>query len=262
VIVREGLAGSTLVVDRDYVTHQDCLLVAHLPADEPPQNATLVCASYLHDVRTRRLRCRNVTAEDAHIEPLAEALAPSGQATTVAWDIAIVHGESTFRLGAVHAGRSIPALRWLRDAPAAEQRRTVSLREVVGEFEDYEPMRTQTLQALARHAGAGAISTAVLGAELERVQESPLVLNRALRETVLATLERLDMSMSEMAIRCGRVKRDAKGNESGETSWLARRLGMVPDSGREQPTPWIHTDVLALIARCGLGVSPREVEVR
>jgi hypothetical protein len=67
--------------------------------------------------------------------------------------------------------------------------------------------------------------------------------------------------MSEIAIRCGRVKRDSRGNESGETSWLARRLGMLPEGGHETPTPWVHSDVLALIARRGLGISPREVEL-
>ena len=74
-------------------------------------------------------------------------------------------------------------------------------------------------------------------------------------------LEREELSMSEIALRCGRVKRDSKGNESGETSWLARRLGLLPDGGASAPTPWIHSDVLALIARQGLGLSPREVEV-
>jgi len=69
------------------------------------------------------------------------------------------------------------------------------------------------------------------------------------------------MSMSEIAARCGKVKQDSKGKSSGETSWLARRLGLAPESGKNTPTPWIHTDVLALIARCGLGVSPREVEL-
>jgi hypothetical protein len=67
--------------------------------------------------------------------------------------------------------------------------------------------------------------------------------------------------MSEIAMRCGRVKRDSAGNESGETSWLARRLGILPEGGRDTPTPWVHSDVLALIARLGLGISPREVEV-
>jgi hypothetical protein len=96
---------------------------------------------------------------------------------------------------------------------------------------------------------------------LERVQHSPIVLNRRLRETVLATIEQQQLSMSEIAIRCGRVKHDHAGNESGETSWLARRLGILPEGGRDTPTPWIHSDVLALIARAGLGISPREVEL-
>jgi hypothetical protein len=67
--------------------------------------------------------------------------------------------------------------------------------------------------------------------------------------------------MSEIAIRCGRIKRDGRGNESGETSWLARRLGLLPEGGHDAPTPWIHSEVLALIARDGIGVSPREVEL-
>jgi hypothetical protein len=87
------------------------------------------------------------------------------------------------------------------------------------------------------------------------------VLNRRLRTAVLATIERQGLSMSEIAIRCGRIKRDGNGNASGETSWLARRLGILPEGGRDTPTPWIHSDVLALIARRGLGISPREVEL-
>ena len=63
-----------------------------------------------------------------------------------------------------------------------------------------------------------------------------------------------------IAMRCGRVKRDRRGNVSGETSWLARRIGQLPEGGEDQPTPWVHTDTLALIARDGLGLSPREVE--
>jgi len=100
----------------------------------------------------------------------------------------------------------------------------------------------------------------VLRAELVRVQLSPIVLNRRLREAAQTYMQREGVSLSEVATRCGRVKRDAAGNESGETSWLARRLGIVPEGGREAPTPWIHTDVLGLIARRGLGLSPREVE--
>jgi hypothetical protein len=42
---------------------------------------------------------------------------------------------------------------------------------------------------------------------------------------------------------------------------LARRLGQKPESGTREPTPWISSDVLALIARDGLGLSPYEVEL-
>jgi len=69
------------------------------------------------------------------------------------------------------------------------------------------------------------------------------------------------VSLSAIAMRCGRVKRDPRGNLSGETSWLGRRLGLLPEAGEASPTPWVHSDVLALIARRGLGVSPREVEL-
>ncbi len=69
------------------------------------------------------------------------------------------------------------------------------------------------------------------------------------------------ISASEIAIRCGRVKRDSRGNVTGETSWLARRIGLAPEGGGSTPTPWVHSDVLGLIARRGLGVSPREVEL-
>ena len=137
----------------------------------------------------------------------------------------------------------------------------MSLREAIACLQDYEPVRTSTVWALLRYRGDGEVSTTVLRAELQRVQHSPIVLNRKLRQVVLATIEREHLSMSEIAIRCGRVKRDASGNESGETSWLARRLGILPEGGRDMPTPWIHSDVLGLISRQGLGISPREVEL-
>jgi hypothetical protein len=36
---------------------------------------------------------------------------------------------------------------------------------------------------------------------------------------------------------------------------------MLRSSGEDKPTPWGHSDVLALIARNGLGVAPRDVEL-
>jgi hypothetical protein len=137
----------------------------------------------------------------------------------------------------------------------------VSVREAIEGMRSYEPVRTLTRLALATHARRRDVSIAVLRLELERVLRSPIVLNCKLRETVLQMIGERGLSMSEIAIRCGRVKRDCAGNVSGETSWLARRLGLLPEGGRERPTPWIHSEVLALIARQGLGVSPREVEL-
>jgi hypothetical protein len=115
--------------------------------------------------------------------------------------------------------------------------------------------------ALATHDDDPDVSVTTLRAELERVLLSPIVLNRALREAVLARVARGELSMSEIALRCGRVKRDSRGNSSGETSWLARRLGLLREGGNDAPTSWIHSDVLGLIARDGLGISPREVEL-
>jgi hypothetical protein len=137
---------------------------------------------------------------------------------------------------------------------------TVSLRDVVGDLQDYQPACATTALALRRHE-RDAVSTTALAVELARVQRSAIVLNRRLRQAVLEALEGQELSMSEIAMRCGRIKRDARGNPSGETSWLARRIGLLAEGGQRVPTPWIHSDVLGLIARRGLGVSPREVEL-
>jgi hypothetical protein len=137
----------------------------------------------------------------------------------------------------------------------------VSVRDVVGSLESYEPVRTLTAAALARHGEDRTVSVSALRAELVRMDGSRIVLNRGLREAVLDAVEARGLSMSEIALRCGRVKYDARGNASGETSWLARRVGLAPEGGEREPTPWVHSEVLALIARAGLGISPREVEL-
>jgi hypothetical protein len=260
VVARAGSAGSVLVVDRDADTLGDRRLVAHLGADEPAENAALVCSRYMEDARVGRCRCRRLTPQDGRTVPFADAepLAPALE------DHELIdrHGRR-HRLELVESGMSIPELRWRRRSPpqAGGCSHVVSMREVVAGLESYEPVRALTVGALSRHREDPGVSITVLRVELARVLESPIVLNRALREAVLATTEREELSMSEIAIRCGRLKRDRKGNESGETSWLARRLGILPEGGQSTPTPWIHSEVLALIARSGLGISPREVEL-
>jgi hypothetical protein len=263
VILRRGAAGSTLVVDRDGASHGDLRLVAHLAADEPAGNAALLCDSYLADT-SRRSRCRRLTAEDARIEPFAQPLEAGLAANLETTRKPLVDRDgSAYRLEMLDTGMSIPELRWCRQGPAQSsvEQHPVSMREAIAALESYEPARTLTLRALLAQSRGGEVSTTVLRAELARVQDSPIVLNRRLREVVLATVERQELSMSEIAMRCGRIKRDRRGNETGETSWLARRLGLLPEGGQSTPTPWIHSDVLALIARSGVGVSPREVEL-
>jgi hypothetical protein len=279
-----GFAGSVLVIDRDATTLGDRRLVAHLAADEPAENARLVCGHYLSD--PRRPRCRPVTHEDLERDPLGAAPpdrerasgSPSGMAFAPGDESAPgprsepVGHETTklvsrdghrLRLRPLTAGLTIPELRWCLHAPhgEAESPRPVSVREAIGCLESYEPVRTLTVAALVRHRDDPDISVAVLRAELERIDASRIVLNRGLRQAVLSAVQHPGLSMSEIALRCGRVKRDSRGNASGETTWLARRVGIVPEGGGSAPTPWIHSEVLALIARTGLGISPREVEL-
>ena len=137
----------------------------------------------------------------------------------------------------------------------------LSVRDVVGALQDYEPVMGATTAAIRAYRRDPEISVVALASELRRVRESRIVLNRALREAVLCAVQERGLSLSEIAMRCGRAKRDARGLASGETSWLARRVGMLPESGASAPTPWVHSDVLGLIARQGLSISPREVEL-
>jgi hypothetical protein len=176
---------------------------------------------------------------------------------------------NAYRLGLLPGERSIAQLRWCRgfadaDHPdlGASGWEQASLREVIAALESYEPMRTLTERAIALHRDDPSVSLARLRCEFDRLCTSPVVLNRGLREAVLDAVDRQGTSMSEIALRCGIVKHDCRGKVSGETSWLARRIGIMPEGGKKQITPWIHSDVLAAIARKGLGISPREVELQ
>lgn len=249
--------GCVLVVDRDALTLGDRRLVAQLAADEPPQNAALVCAHYLRDAG--RGRCREVTVED-----LIGGSRGEEEQARLAYETDLMgRHEDLYRLEPSPTEATARELRWRCHSRRGEWAvpRIVCLRDVVGALESYEPTCGLTRAALARYYEDGSVATAVLRGELERLRESPVVLNRKLRQAVLAAVERDGLSLSEIAIRCGRVKRDTKGGASGETSWLARRVGLLPESGASERTPWVHTDVLALIARTGLGISPHEVEL-
>jgi hypothetical protein len=266
VLARPGSVGSVLVVDRDVATLGDRRLVAHLAADEPRENASVVCRCYLADVRGRW--CRSVKAEDLEGVSCAEGERAEQALGTGSFTAGTVKslevGSYAYRLEPLSTDMSIPELRWHRyllNGDAMDTPEPISVREVIARTEDYEPVCTLTLRACSGHRHDPSVSVVVLRAELERVHASSIVLNRGLRQAVLAAMQAQNLSMSEIAIRCGRVKRDGRGNMSGETSWLARRLGILPEGGKNAPTPWVHSEVLGLIARCGLGISPREVEL-
>lgn len=257
-----GHAGSVLVLDRDAATLCDRRLVAHLAADEPRENAELVCRHYLEDTHGRW--CRSVRPEDLWIDPLASR-EHDEQGELAAWHSCVVDRDgNAYRLRLVSGERAIRQLRWCRRSAQTDDCswEQAGLREVVAALESYEPMRTLTECAIARHANDSSVTLARLHGEFDRLCVSPIVLNRGLREAVLEAIDRRGTSMSEIALRCGIVKRDRRGNLSGETSWLARRIGIMPEGGRTAVTPWIHSDVLAAIARKGLGISPREVELQ
>ena len=263
IVSQAGRGGSVLVLDCHAATLADRRLVAHLGADEPPENARIASRCYLAQARRGRCRCRALQAEDLQTIPYADDMHDESAATVQMEGYEAVDGLGrSYELARLAAEMSIPALRWCRRTPERDTRsEPVSVREAIASLQSYEPVRGLTRRALKLYDRDSSVSVTVLRAELSRVLQSPIVLNRALREAVLLATERQGLSMSEIAVRCGRIKRDCAGNESGETSWLARRLGLLPEGGRQTPTPWIHSDVLALIARDGLGVSPREVEL-
>jgi len=261
VVTRPGAEGSVLVIDRDAVTLCDRRLVAHLAPDEEPCNARVICGHYLAD-RTRG-RCRRVVAGDLEASPMRQLFCDGETGEPAVVEVS-GRGGLRYALVPVDTGRSVSELRWSVAEPAGASvpgRRVLSLREVIGAAESYEPARAITSRQLARFESDPGVSVCVLRGELERMDASRIVLNRGLREAVCRVVGTQELTMNEIAIRCERTKRDGRGRLSGETSWLARRLGLAPEGSAELPSPWIHSEVLALIARRGIGVSPCEVEL-
>ncbi len=250
------------MLDRDVVSGDDRRLLAHLAPDEPRENAALVARCYLAQADDERRRCRALVAEDLSYVPFGEQReSPELPVRSADAEAPLEDRDGRrYSICPFDSGMSIPELRWCRAEPTTGARAPISVRDAIAAVDSYGPVRARTSEAIRRHGGDDEVSVALLRAELARVERSPIVLNRALREAVLVAIDRDALSMSEIAIRCGRVKRDRAGNASGETSWLARRVGLLAEAGRDEPTRWIHSDVLALIARDGLGVSPREVE--
>ncbi|MGA2163799.1 MAG: hypothetical protein ABSH36_04950 [Solirubrobacteraceae bacterium] len=260
IVVRAGAGGSVLVIDRDAVTFGDRRLVAHLAPDEPAENARVVCDQYLADARRG---CRPVTSADLETIPDPECDQGHDQAEAPHRNLLVDRHGHSYHLEPVRTRMLIPEMRWQQYPPErrAGPPRVLTVRDVIAALESYEPVRTLTRQMVVRHRHDARVSVSVLRGEIQRFCVSRFVLNRGLREAALATAKADGLSMSEIAMRCGRVKRDSRGNACGDTSWLSRRLGLTPEGGENSPTPWVDSDVLALIARQGLSISPREVEL-
>jgi hypothetical protein len=252
IVARPGAHGSVLVIDEDAETLADRRLVAHLPCDEPATNALVVCELYLADPSARF--ARPVGPEDWRRSPGALPGPPATGPPAVLSDAA---GRS-YRLAVRTARWGGGELRWSATDPGEAAPRTVSLRDVVGALEAYQPACAMTAAAAVSPPDA-LVSTLAIAGELERLGRSRRVLNRPLREAVQRALEEGD-SLSRIAARCGRRKSRRAGPLVGDTSWLSRRIGLLPEAGHDEPSPWIDADVLAVIARDGLGLDPRQVE--
>ena len=77
---------------------------------------------------------------------------------------------------------------------------------------------------------AASRSPSILRRELATVEHSRRVLNRGLRVAVLARVATGELTLSEIALRCGRRKQRA-GHCPGDTAWLRRRIGDAPEQG-------------------------------
>jgi hypothetical protein len=237
------------------VTLADRRLIAHLAPDEPRANAQIAGDLYLADAagrHARALREEDWTTLPGGAEPCPDQPPP------VPGELHDRRGRR-YRLGVHDDPRHGPQLRWLRRGPRRSAPRPVALRTVIGALEDYEPARSLTAAALDDPSPD--VGTQVLARERRLLETGSLVLNRALREAVHRHARSGEASLSQIAARCGHGKCAATGLRIGDTSWLGRRIGALPEAGASEPTPWIHTELLALIAREGLGVCPREVEL-
>jgi hypothetical protein len=251
--------GSALVVDYEFGNLSDGRLIAHLSPDEPAENAQIVSDLYLADDE-RRGRCRAVRPEDFQTTRRVTPSPSSGHGPRIVSRLQDAAGH-IYCISEVQTPDHAPELRWTRSHhPCREDSfDALTLRDVVGGLEAYEPARTLTREAIAR-CGED-ISTRRLREEAQRLADSAIVLNRGLREAVQRELRFGLVTMGDIAARCGRLRREPPGGRTGDSSWLARRIGVMPEGGQEKPCPWVHIDVLALIARNGLGICPREVEL-
>ena len=246
VVVLRGARGTTLVVDRERATQRDPRLLGELAREEPIANAKALVADYMRRSPAQR-RCAPLTGARSHHVAAREPpqlprqlCGPDG---------------SWYRIAEIGAEPgACGALRWQRTLPATRGARgsVTTLRDVVGALESYGPAIAMSEHAIAANP---TVDHKVLAGEIKKLRNSTLVLNRRLREAVEAALA-VSMPLCEIAARCGRYRRDCA--ETGEGSWVARRVGIAADGGAT--TPWITSDTLSQIAEA-IGLDPQDVEI-
>ena len=170
-----GAGGSMLVVDRIHGGVGEERVVAHLCPDEPNENARIVTSLYLSDPRPRR--CRALRDEDLHGAPpdwTTEQQMLADQAEAQDQEALVDQDRFAYEL-AEQGLLAVRELRWQRRSPDGSAE-PVTLRQVIGALQSYEPARTRTAQALQRYDGDGEISVTCLRGEFERISSSSSVL--------------------------------------------------------------------------------------
>ena len=210
-----------------------------------------MCEHYLRD--TAGHWCRRVTAEDLQVVPLGRQGTRPGSRSGGDTELDRAHRQAGTDIpaGALHDGMSIPELRWHRRSPTVAGSEPVGMREAIASLESYEPVRTLTSKALALHRADPEVSTATLRTEQARVERSEIVLNRGLRRAALAAAATQDLSMSEIAMRCGKIRCDAKG-QGKRRDQLAG-----PASGARAGRRWWHAHAVDPHRRAGADRAPR-----
>jgi phage baseplate assembly protein W len=228
VVIYERPDQGALVIDRNNETHDNARLVGELARDEPDINAALLAQMWLE-----------CPLEQRRAAPYSGTLP---QQLPAQLDTA----DGTYRIAVVSRGERIGSdLRWVCQHPGSDKVAT-TLREVVAALEAYEPAVAMTEAAIATIPDDTDGGHSVLAREIARLRGSRRVLNRRLREAILAEVAH-GTSLAEIAARCGRVEIAANGVVKGESSWVARRVGLAGD-GHGAPRRWIDVDVLAQIA--------------
>ncbi|MHB8492637.1 MAG: hypothetical protein ACYDA6_10565 [Solirubrobacteraceae bacterium] len=243
-MVRSG-KGSTLVIDRRDGPDSDMRLVGHLASDESIDAAHTLAKLYRDD--PTHGRCRALQLEDLYTTPYERP-----QPIDTDAELADAGGKR-YRLAKVSdRGNSADAAAWSWVTIGPHGRYApVTLRDVIGAVEEYDPARRMTVALLARDEPG----TSKLRDELRRLDHGNRVLVRGLRERAVAAVERGDVTWTTLAQRV-----QSTTSARAETTYVQRRLGLRPEQPGGLCARWMNHDTFMRFA-AALGVDPYVVGV-